>query len=585
MINTLNKILFLLNKKQKKQLFIIGFVLLIGILFEMLGIGIIFPALAILFKSDLSNEFPVLKPILSYWGNPSREKLIGFGMVFLSLIYVLKSLILVYSSWKQSSFLANVHQELSKRLYFGYLAMPYSFHINSNSSKLISNIQTEVGMFHNTSNAFLIISTEMTVVVGILTVLLFMNPILVLTLSFFLFFAVFIFIKGTKKKLSTWGKERQLYEAEVSKNLYQTLGGIKIISLMHVTDYFKSIFDDYNLKRSRLLAKTSTLQLVPRIYLELLIVMSIVLLVLITLWFRKSIIDLLPILGVFVVAAFRLMPSINRIMASLQILRYSLPIIDLIFEEVSKNEAANFISTPTNKEELTIFETISICNVYFNYNDNEVNVLSGITLNIQKGEYLGFVGTSGSGKSTLIDILLGLLTPTSGEILIGEKNLLECKSSWQKLIGYVPQNIHLNDDTIRRNIAFGIPDFQISDERVLQCLSDAQLLEFVNESKLGLDTNVGDQGVKLSGGQRQRIGIARALYHNPQILVFDEATSALDVNSEAGVIEAINKIKGDKTVIVVAHRFSTVMDCDRVCRFEKGQIIQIGKPDKVLENI
>ena len=284
----------------------------------------------------------------------------------------------------------------------------------------------------------------------------------------------------------------------------------------------------------------------------------------------RTLVAVLPTLGMFAAAAFRLLPAINRILFASQVLRYGLPIIDNLHAELNLRSTETH-GRGTNK--YSFRQTLEFRNVAYKYPDATQPALDGVTLTIRRGESVGFVGTSGAGKTTLVDILLGLLDPDSGEVCIDGFNIKNGPRDWQDQIGYVPQTIFLTDDSVRRNVAFGIPDSKINAESVRRALRAAQLEEFVHNLPEGLNTMIGERGVRLSGGQRQRIGIARALYHDPAVLVLDEATSALDTATESGVMEAVKELQGTKTVIIVAHRISTVQYCDRIYRLEKGRLM------------
>lgn len=313
---------------------------------------------------------------------------------------------------------------------------------------------------------------------------------------------------------------------------------------------------------------------------ELLTITGLAVLVITMLNQGREMSSLVPVLGLFAASAFRLMPSVNRILGSIQNVRYYLPALNHLYEE-------SLLQVPPHSGEHTgklgsFQHEIKLHDVGYLYHAAKQPALHGVSMAIKKGELIGLVGTSGSGKSTLVDLMLGLLPPTEGKIEVDGLDIQQHLREWQDQIGYVPQSIYLTDDSLRRNVAFGLADEEIDEAAVAQAISAAQLKEFVNGLPDRLDTVVGERGIRLSGGQRQRIGIARALYHNPSMLVFDEATSALDIATESNVMEVITALKGSKTMILVAHRLSTVERCDRLFKFEKGQIVASGSPDKVL---
>jgi ABC-type multidrug transport system fused ATPase/permease subunit len=321
----------------------------------------------------------------------------------------------------------------------------------------------------------------------------------------------------------------------------------------------------------------------PRLYLEFMAVVALAGAVIMMMLQDKPLAGFVATLGIFVAGAFRMIPSVNRIMGSVQFIRYSGPVVDVLYKECklirdTDNEGLSHSIGPNvlfNKE-------IELQNIDFTYALADHRSLDKISMKIAKGESVGFIGTTGSGKSTLIDIVLGLLSPDSGKVIVDGNNISENLRSWQNQIGYVPQTIYLTDDTIRRNVAFGVPDGLINNEAVEKAITAAQMTDVIEHLPKGMETFVGEHGVRLSGGQRQRIGLARALYNDPSLLVLDEATSALDSNTESDIMEAVLQLKNSKTIIIVAHRLSTLDNCDRIYKLEKGKIIQAGKPEEVL---
>lgn len=318
-----------------------------------------------------------------------------------------------------------------------------------------------------------------------------------------------------------------------------------------------------------------TLQQFPRLWLELLAVSGLTILVISMLAQDRALEAVLPTLGLFAACAFRLMPSINRVLGAVQSLRYGLPVIDVLHEELN-------LATPkvadTPSLSTTFHDVLELCRITYAYPGAVEPALKDISLAIQRGESVGFIGASGAGKSTLVDILLGLLTPDTGEIRVDGKDIQTNLRNWQDQIGYVSQSIFLTDDTLRRNVAFGLPNEEIDDVAVRHAIRAAQLEEFATSLPDGLQTFVGERGVRLSGGQRQRIGIARALYHDPPVLVLDEATSSLDAETERGVMQAITALQGTKTIIIVAHRLSTVDHCNRLYRLHEGRLVEDETP-------
>lgn len=567
------KLNYILSNKQKVQLVVLGFLLIIGIFFEMLGLGVIVPSLGLMVNPDVSRDFPVLKPILQSLGNPSQNQMVLYGVVLLVSVYTIKTIFLIYMSWKQSKFTSEMSVEISHKLFLGYMTQPYVFHLQKNSAELIRNIQNEVAQFSFISQSFIALAIEVSIILGVSMMLIMVEPIGALIIVLFLSIAIYGFYRLTKNRLLDWGIQRQEHATKSNQHLIQGLSGVKDIKILGREEYFVSQFDHHNFINAKIQIKSSTLGLVPRSYLEFLAVVGLAGLILIMLHQNKDFKVLIPTLGVFAASAFRMIPSANRIMTSLQGIRFSKPVIDLLYSEF-KHIKDGVISNYHQLSDISFDEDIKLSNIYFKYPGSNTYSLENVSLSINKGESIGLIGHSGSGKSTLVDLMLGLLEQNDGKLLIDNVSKFEIKA-WQKKIGYVPQTIYLTDDTLINNIAFGIPQNEINLNRVQECIDASQLTQLVEEMEKGLNTYVGERGVRLSGGQKQRIGIARALYSNPEILIFDEATSALDNSTEIEVMKSIDGLKGQKTLILVAHRISTLKNCDKIFTLDKGKIIKV----------
>lgn len=571
----LQKFNYLLSSDQKRQLLVLAGLLLIAVIFEMVGLGVLIPALSLLLNPDIGNEYPLLIPFLEFVGNPPQTLLIIGGMLTLVFIYIIKTFYLIFFGWKQSKFTAKLTSQISQQLFLGYLHQSYTIHLQRNSAELISNIQTEVNVFNNVAQSTIIIITEFSVVFSIALMLVLVEPFGALVVILFLTLSALGFYGLTKNKLLIWGKNRVFHSGKTNQHLMQGLAGIKEIKLLGLENYFFHNYSKHNIENTKIQIKVSTLNLIPRPYLEFLAVSALAGLIILMVDQGKPMSLLLPTVGVFVAAAFRMIPSVNRIMSSIQVVRYANPVIDKLYNEFrmirEHHENLNL------NNDLNFSHKIKIVNLQYQYPNVSTFAIDGVSLTINKGETVGFFGASGSGKSTLMDIILGLLSPTNGTILVDNSHIQANPRKWQDLIGYVPQSIYLTDDSLRNNVAFGIPWNKIDNTAVNNAIRAAQLDEFVESLSEGLDTYVGERGVRLSGGQRQRIGIARALYNDPQVLVLDEATSALDFETETGVMDSIRALHGTKTILIVAHRLSTLSFCDRLYRLENGKFVNEKK--------
>ncbi len=577
----IKKVSYLLSVSQKRQLILIGLLLLIGMVFEMAGLGVLIPALGIMLNSNIAIDYPKIIPYLEMLGNPGQIELVIWGMMFLVFVYLIKAIFLAFLSWKQNKFSADMAADLSRKLFTGYLRQSYAFHLERNSAQLLRNVQTEINLFNAVAQSVIALTTEFSLIIAVAAMLIFIEPIGATVVMTFLVITALIFHRITKNYLLNWGLKRQVNDGLMNQHLLQGLGGVKDVKLLGREENFVYEYSSHNIARFKILAKQNTLGQLPRLYLELLAVIGLAGLVVLMVMQNKALELLLPTLGIFVASAFRMIPSFNRIMGAMQQIRYAQPVVTLLYDEF-KMIRSNVLNSQVSRK-INFKNDIVIDKVYFKYNNANSNALDGINITIKKGESVGFIGPSGSGKSSLVDIILGLLYPNEGKILVDKMNINENFRGWQDEIGYVPQTIYLTDDSLRRNIAFGIADHEIDDEAVKRSLRAAQLDDFIGNLKEGLDTFVGERGVRLSGGQRQRIGIARALYNDPPILVLDEATSALDSNTEAGVMDAVNALHGNKTLIIVAHRLSTVEGCDRLYRLDHGKVVDEGVPEKILK--
>jgi ABC-type multidrug transport system fused ATPase/permease subunit len=371
---------------------------------------------------------------------------------------------------------------------------------------------------------------------------------------------------------------RQTQKGSIIQTIQQGLGAVKDVQVLGREDWFVNEHRERQKLDAELLRRINTVQAVPRLWLEVMAMAGLAGLVAIMLATGKDVDAIIPTVGLFAATSFKVLPSINKVVNSKQTLKVSRSTIETIHHDLDLPVGLSSIIENSSFQ----FESVVVDRLNFKYEQSEFLVLTDINLKINSGEAVGFVGQSGSGKSTLIDIMLGLLDPQSGSVSINGQSLEDVKQSWQKTIGYIPQTIFLMDDSLRRNIAIGISDNEIDEVAIVEALKSAQLEDFVASLPEGLDTVVGERGVRLSGGQRQRIGIARALYHRPSVLVLDEATSSLDTETEHGVMQAVQALQGDKTVIIVAHRLSTVEYCDRLYRLDAGRIVDEGTFDEVM---
>ena len=570
----------LLLPGERRSAFVLLINMLIGVGLETLGVGLVIPALSLFTQKNFAAKYPALLPVLNFFGNPDQHALVVGGLLLLLGVYVVKAVFLVFLAWKQNRFTFGIGERLSLRLFTIYLRQPYIFHLQRNSAQLIRNVTNEVSIFTgNVLTPIMQLFSESLIVVGLCLMLLLAEPIGTLSIVCVLGLTSWSFFRFTEGRITRWGKDRQHHEGQRIQHLQQGLGGAKDVKLLGRENDFLKQYSIHNRESSKVGRLNNTIQQLPRIWLELLAVCGLVALVLVMLAQGGALETIIPKLGLFAVVTFRLMPSVSRLLNVMQSLKYCLPVIDILGKDLS-------LFTPENIEKevkISSFQNaLELQHITYTYPEVALPSLKDISLSIKHGESVGFIGTSGAGKSTLVDILLGLLPPDQGVVMVDGKDIRENLRGWQNQIGYVPQSIYLTDDTLLRNIAFGLSTEQIDNESVSKAIRAAHLADFIQSLPEGLNTVVGERGIRLSGGQRQRIGIARALYHDPSVLVLDEATSALDTATEKGVMDAVRELQGSKTIIIVAHRLSTIEHCDRLYRLENGQITSQGTPDKIL---
>ena len=565
----MKKISSLLSSAQRRNMVVLLLAMLVGAGLETLSIGSVAPVVSVL-QGDAGTQHHWVQAAVQ-WAQAADWPPGLLAVFALVLLFLLKGLFLVWLAYRQAAFAFRLQADVSARLFKGYLLQPYAFHLQRNSAQLIRNAINETNQF--TFGAVLpalVLATEVLVLLGLGALLMAVEPGGALLIIAVGGLSGFAFYRLTRKMVHGWGERRHHHEGLRIQHIQQGLGGAKEVKLSGREQFFIDQYAVHNAESARTGELQTAMQSLPRLLLEFVAIFTLGAAVLASQFAGRSTAELIPLFGLFSVAAFRLVPSANRIMGALQSIRYSHAGLNVLFAELQECERTQQAQVPTVP--VSFSRCIELRHVAFAYPQADKPALHDVSMTISAGHTVGIVGESGAGKSTLLNLLLGLLEPNEGAIEIDGQALHANPRGWQQQLGYVPQHIYLTDDTLRRNIAFGQADADIDPEKMQRAVRMAQLDGFVAALPQGLDTPVGERGVRLSGGQRQRIGIARALYHEPKVLVLDEATSALDNDTENEVMKAIADLHGQLTIVIVAHRIGTVARCDALYKVQAGAV-------------
>lgn len=582
MLASISKCLALIDRQQRGRWLLVLVVAVFASLVEALGAVIIFILLRLV--NDPGNlEIPLFGDLHESFPDTSEETLIGGLAIVIGGFFLIRALLLTGQTWLQNR---TAHREgalLSRRLLAGYLRMPYEFHLSRNSAESIRNAYQSVDaiIVYGLLPVVMLIS-ESLVVVAMLVVLLIAAPVPTLMALSALAVLVAGILRLVQPRIERCGMETQRFHEINLKAIQESLSGIREIKVLGREPYFEGHFAQNRMALARAQYIRGALTDIPRIGIETVLMLILVGFLGITVATSSSVENSLSILGLFGYATLRVMPGLNRILAQLNNLKYGGAAADAVTDDLRLIEESA-AALDFGGEPLPFRTRLELECVSFRYPGSDRDALSEIDLAIARGESIGIVGPTGSGKTTLIDLLLGLLPPTLGRVSCDGLDVGQNLPAWQRNVGVVPQVVFLLDDTLRRNIAFGVADAEIDEEAVDEAVRLAQIEDFVGDLPEGLDTLVGERGVRISGGQRQRVSIARALYQRPSVVIFDEGTSALDSVTEAELIQALEPLRRERTIIMVAHRLSTVRTCDRVVLVRDGRIADIGRYEDLAE--
>lgn len=562
--------IFSTNQKIKSVLLCIG--LFIGALFELMGVSLIAQLVSIISDPESINSSSWMQKLYDITGAANTREFFLYVVIVLIGVYLFKNIYLMIMSYVKYTFIYNNQLRLSGRLIDCYLKKPYTYHLDKNSAEMIRSIMLDSERFFQMLLTIFSVFSEVMVSALLCLYLLIVDWMITVSVVVILmvFSGVYLLIFHGRTKEN--GKISQYNDGKMHQAINQALGAVKDIKILHREAYFVKDFTDHGKRKYTAVRNNEVLGQIPTYLIETVCIGAILLVLVYKLYTGQDLNSMIPQLAAFAMAAFKLLPSVGKVDNYLNLIIFLKPSADLVYRDIKDTED---MLTFMLKDETTAPENadmIKVENVSYRYPGTDRNVLSNVSFNIPSGKSIGLIGPSGAGKSTMADIVLGILYPTEGNVYYGQMDVHKHPLAWSKKLAYIPQAIFLADETIRSNIAFGIDEDKIEDDKVWQALKEAQLDEFVRSLPEGLNTMVGERGVRLSGGQKQRIGIARALYGDPEILVLDEATSALDSETEAAVMEAIDRLNGRKTLILIAHRLTTIKNCQIIYKVDDGKI-------------
>lgn len=575
-MNLLKEFNYLFDRKLKLKFVGMVFVVLIGAAAELCGVYVILPVVELATDPAAVQTNRYCRWISNITGITDSKDIMLVLIACIIALYIVKNVYLSWQAYAINSYSKNTRLHFSTKLMEAYMKQPYSYFLNKNTAEILRSVNTDTGnMYTVVTNLLQIISQGLTSAL-LITGLLISSFWMTVMVTVLLALCALLIILVLQKKMRALGKEYQRVGAGIIKTVKQSFEGIKEIKIMNKERFFIENYRTVYKNATRIELIYNLMSYIPKYLIETIAIGGILLYLALIIAGGGDMGALLPQLSLFAVAAFKLLPSVNALYANYGNVMYNKASVDLIYHDIREVQAVtDGALTDKEVEKLRFEKEITVNSLSFAYDNMDQNVLEDISFSIEKGKSVAFIGESGGGKTTLVDNILGILKPQKGSVLVDGVNINEIMQSWHRDIGYIPQTIFIMDDTVRRNVAFGVRNEEIDDEKVWEALREAQLESFVKNLEHGLDTEVGEAGTRLSGGQRQRIGIARALYHAPDILVFDEATSALDNETEKEVMAAIDALHGSKTMLMIAHRLTTIENCDHVYSVENRKLKQV----------
>ncbi|MDD6157383.1 MAG: ABC transporter ATP-binding protein [Lachnospiraceae bacterium] len=578
MIRILKKFNLILSSAQKRKILAIVVLMLVGAILETLSVSLVVPLMTALMQKDFleTNRYAIL--VCRIFDIESENSFVLMAIAALIVVFILKDFFLYFEYYVQTRFICNNRVLTQRRLMEVYLERPYEFFLNASSGEIIRVIKNDTAGTFSLLSTVMSFFTEAIVAVALLFALIVVDPYMAVMVSVLLSIIMVIVYKLVKPTLRRVGIESQHNNAVANTWILQSVAGVKEMKVSHKEQFFVAQYSLYAQKAIDAEKVSTVLGNAPRLIIEAITISGMLGYIGFMIYRGAAVSDLLPQLSAFAVAAVRLLPCANRMSTALNSIAYQEPQLDKTIENLKaadayeKEDEKVILKKQKAVGDITLNKSCRLDKVVYAYPNTEKNVLDCVDMEIPVGKSVGIIGSSGAGKTTAVDILLGLLEPKKGTVLSDEVDIQDNYGKWLSHLSYIPQMIYMLDDTIRANVAFGYDKDKTDDEQVWKALDEAQLGNFVRSLPEGLDTSIGERGVRLSGGQRQRIGIARALYTNPEMIILDEATSALDNETEAAIMESINSLHGKKTLVIIAHRLSTIKECDIVYKVNNGKI-------------
>ncbi len=581
-ISMIQKIRYIFDRKQKVQLLVLGVMIFLGGFLETLGVGAMMPVVMVLIEPDVLMEYiqkyDFLQKICSFFHIQDVGQITMALLLALMAVYVVKNLYILFLTYKQNAFIDQNRNRMISRVMAEFLNRPYEEYLGADIPTVFRITDSDIPHTFTLMLSVIQLASEVVVSFLIFVMLLIMDAAMTLFIMAIFGVMTLLIIKVFKPRLNKIGSKNQSIQSRIAKWRIQAIYGLKDVKVLNREEFFVRNYYESGKIGANVATTYAVMNNIPRLLIETVFIVGVLGFLMLFIQGGGDMSLLVSTVAAFGVAAMRVLPSVNRINTYITQISYTQPSLDFVYENLQEGMKTDAMLAErranSQKEKLKLERQIELNHISFHYPDSDKDIFTDAHMVVPRGKSVGIIGSSGAGKSTIVDILLGLLHAQTGEITCDGVDIFRNYESWLAQVGYIPQSIYLIDESIRDNIAFGIDHDRIDEKRIWEVLEEAQLKEFVEELPQGLDTTIGDRGVRLSGGQRQRIGIARALYHDPEILVFDEATSALDNDTEAAVMDAVNSFHGKKTMIIIAHRLNTIEKCDMIYKVEDRKLVE-----------